>query len=70
MRGKLKYSAYLRNDQGAIFDSAFFTALSAARKWARGRGGRYTLTIELDSEYGHEADIFVESRTIGRGAQS
>jgi hypothetical protein len=64
-----KYVASLRNDQGAIFDSAFFTALSAARKWASGRGGRYTLTIEL-AEYGSEEDVFVESRTYGRKAQS
>ena len=65
MRGHLKYCASLRNEQGAIFDTAFFTALSAARKWAGGRGGRYTLTIEL-AEYGLEEDVFVESRTYGR----
>ena len=65
MRGKLKYMASLRNEQGAIFDDGFFTSLTAARDWARGRGGRYTLTIEL-AEYGLEEDVFVESRTYGR----
>ena len=69
MRGKLKYFASLRNEQGAIFDDGFFTSLTAARDWARGRGGRYTLTIER-AEYGFEADIFVESRAYGRRAQS
>lgn len=69
MRGKLKYFASLRNDQGAIFDDGFFTSLTAARDWARGRGGRYTLTIEL-AEYGLEEDVFVESRTYGRRTQS
>lgn len=65
MRGKLKYFASLRNEQGAIFDDGFFTSLTAARDWASGRGGRYTLTIER-AEYGLEADIFVESRAYGR----
>ena len=61
MRGKLKYMASLRNEQGAIFDDGYFSSLTAARDWARGRGGRYTLTIEL-AEYGFEEEIFVESR--------
>jgi hypothetical protein len=65
MRGKLKYVASLRNEQGAIFDDGYFTSLTAARDWARGRGGRYTLLIEL-AEYGLEEDVFVESRTYGR----
>ena len=69
MRGKLKYMASLRNEQGAIFDDGFFTSLTAARDWARGRGGRYTLTIEL-AEYGLEEDVFVESRTYGRRART
>ena len=69
MRGHLKYCASLRNEQGAIFDDGYFTSLTAARDWARGRGGRYTLTIEL-AEWGHEADIFVESRTYGRRART
>lgn len=66
---KLKYSAYLRNEQGAIFDDGYFTSLTAARDWASGRGGLYTLTVELN-EYGHEEDVFVESRTYGRRARA
>jgi len=69
MRKWFKYFASLRNEQGAIFDDGFFTSLTAARDWARGRGGRYTLTVER-AEYGLEADIFVESRAYGRRAQS
>lgn len=69
MRGKLKYVASLRNEQGAMFDDGYFTSLTAARDWARGRGGRYTLTIKL-AEYGHEEDVFVESRTYGRRTRS
>lgn len=64
MRGKFKYMAYLRNEQGAIFDDGYFTSLTAARDWARGRGGRYTLTVELAE------GVFVESRTYGRRTQS
>ena len=68
MRKWLKYFASLRNEQGAIFDDGYFTSLTAARDWASGRGGRYTLTIER-AAYGSEADLFVESRTYGRMAQ-
>ena len=69
MRKWFKYFAYLRNEQGAIFDDGYFTSLTAARDWARGRGGRYTLTIER-AAYGSEADVFVESRTYGRRTRS
>jgi len=64
MRKWFKYFAYLRNAQGAKFDDGYYTSLTAARDWARGRGGRYTLTIER-AAYGSEADLFVESRTYG-----
>lgn len=42
-----KYRAYLRNNQGCIFDACNFASLTALRSWARDRGGEYQLTIEL-----------------------
>lgn len=43
-----KYRAYLRNNQGCIFDRSYFSSLQALRSWARDRGGNYELIIELN----------------------
>jgi hypothetical protein len=47
MTNTAKYRAYLRNAQGCIFDVCNFSALTALRTWARGRGGTYHLIVEL-----------------------
>ena len=54
---KTNYSCYLRNEQGAIFDTEVFTSKEEARKWARGRNGNYTLVIE-----GEEGKIIEEKK--------
>ena len=51
------YSCYLRNEQGAIFDTEVFTSKEEARKWATGRNGNYTLVIE-----GEEGKIIEEKK--------
>ena len=54
---KTNYSCYLRNEQGAIFDTEVFTSKEEARKWATGRNGNYTLVIE-----GEEGKIIEEKK--------
>lgn len=45
----MKYKAKLVNRQGCEFDKNDFNSVSAAKKWAKGRGGKYKLVI-IDGE--------------------
>lgn len=42
-----KYRAYLRNNQGCIFDQSYFANKQSILNWARDRGGNYELIVEL-----------------------
>ena len=45
----MKYQAKLVNSQGCEFDNGKFNSVSSAKKWAKGRGGKYKLVI-IDGE--------------------
>ena len=52
----MKYRAKLVNSQGCEFDSQDVSSISAAKKWAKGRGGKYKLVI-IDGENRAEYNV-------------
>lgn len=48
------YKAYLENEQGCTFDSCESGNKESVKEWARGRGGKYRLTISV---YDGQKDI-------------
>ena len=57
-----KYRAYLRNNQGCVFDACNFANLRSLRDWARDRGGIYELIIETRN--GSEITYVVKNNRI------
>lgn len=47
---KNTYIVNLLNEQGRVFDSASFTNLTKARKWASHRGGNYKVYIYVNND--------------------
>ena len=47
----MRYRVFLNNHQGATFDNLNTSSMAYARKWAKGRGGEYSMALYDDQNF-------------------